>query len=223
MKKTGMGHKHFMEEVFAQFVAGCLVGKVREDFDTHLRRGCESCEEAIRWYRSLSSMLQKDRRFEPPESSVRGVMDAFRMQKSKAIQLVCKVAEKLFDSMTDPLPEGVRQLAATERQILYQVDEMQLDLKIDKTNDERERMIIGQVLPQRGKPPGNLSLSKVMLRKGERIVQSTYTNELGEFILCVVPRGSYNLEILLANSRKILVPNVPLVHNNLGAQNETPQ
>jgi hypothetical protein len=205
-----MDNKHFMEEVFAQFVAGCLSGKEREAFKAHLEGGCESCEEAIRWYRGLSSMLQKDHRFEPPESSVRGVVDAFRLQKSKAIHLVCRVAEKLFDSLTDPLPEGVRQLAATERQVLYQADEMQLDLKIDKTNDERERMIIGQLLPRPLAPAGNLSLSKVMLREGERIVQSTYTNELGEFILCVVPRGSYDLEILLANSRKVLVPNVPL-------------
>jgi hypothetical protein len=205
-----MDNKHFTEEVFAQFVAGCLAGRERETFEAHLRVGCESCEEALRWYRGLSSMLQKDHGFEPPESSVRGVVDAFRMQKSKVINLVSKVADKLFDSFTDPLPEGVRQLAATERQVLYQADEMQLDLKIDKTNDERERMIIGQLLPRHPAPVGNLSLSKVLLREGERIVQSTYTNELGEFILCVVPRGSYDLEILLANSRKVVVPNIPL-------------
>jgi hypothetical protein len=217
-----MDNKHFMEEVFAQFVAGCLVGKEREAFEAHLKGGCESCEEAIRWYRGLSTMLQKDRGFEPPESSVRGVVRAFHQQKSRVSNLVCKVAEKLFDSFADPLPAGIRQHAATGRQILYQTDELQLDLKIDKTSDEHERMIIGQLLPRCPTPPGNLSLSKVMLREGERIVQSTYTNELGEFILCVVPRGSYNLEILLANSRKILVPNVPLVIG-VDSEEETPQ
>ncbi|MFI5174285.1 MAG: hypothetical protein ACHQKY_05480 [Terriglobia bacterium] len=217
-----MDNKHFMEEVFAQFVAGCLVGKEREDFDVHLKAGCESCEEAIRWYRGLSSMLQKDRGFEPPESSVLGVVKAFRRQKSKVMNLVCTVADKLFDSFVDPLPAGVRQLAATERQILYQADEMQLDLKIDKTSNEHERMIIGQLLPWHSAPPGNLTLSKVMLREGERIVQSTYTNELGEFILCVVPRGSYDLEILMANARKILVPNVPLTIR-VDTEKEAPQ
>ncbi|MGB7623461.1 MAG: hypothetical protein WBN92_14005 [Terriglobia bacterium] len=217
-----MDNKHFMEEVFAQFVAGCLAGKEREAFEAHLEGGCESCEEAIRWYRGLSSMLQRDHEFEPPESSVRGVVDAFRLQKSKTVDLVCRVAEKLFDSLTDPLPEGVRQLAASERQVLYQADDMQLDLKIDRSNDERERMIIGQLLPRHPTPPGNLTLSKVMLREGERVVQSTYTNELGEFILCVVPGGSYNLEILMANARKILVPNLPLT-TRVNTEKEGPQ
>lgn len=207
-----MDNKHFIEEVFAQFVAGCLVGKEREKFEAHLRKGCESCEESVRWYRGLSIMLQRDRGFEPPEASVRGVVNAFRLQKSKVMDLVCTVADKLFDSFRDPLPVGVRRLAGTERQVLYQAGELQLDLKIDKTHDVHERMIIGQLLPRASTPPGTLCLSKVMLREGERIVQSTYTNELGEFILCVVPKGSYNLEILLANARKILVADLPLVN-----------
>ncbi len=206
--RGGMDSKHFKESVYAQYVVGCLVRKEREEFEAHLKAGCQSCELSLNWYRSLSMALQQDQAFEPPESSVKSVLNAFRLRKPETVNLVSMVAKVLFDSFAQPLMVGVRQPVLTERQVLYQAGEMQLDLKIEKTNEENEHLIIGQLIPPEG-AASSINAFKVLLREGERVVQSTYSNELGEFIFHVVPRKSYDMEILLADSKKIFLTGIP--------------
>ncbi len=205
-----MESKHTREGVIAQFVAGRLSRKERGEFEAHLQPGCQSCEGAVRWYRGLSRMLQRDSAYEPPESSIRSVMDAFRRHQTQSIGFFCIVAEKLFDSFLNPVPAGVRQPGSTERLILYQAGEMHIDLKIDKPHEERERLLIGQMVHRVSASAENFRPVKVTLREGKRVIQSTYANELGEFVFRVLPRESCQLEILLTDSRRILVPDIPL-------------
>ncbi len=204
-----MENPHFKDATYAQHVAGCLVGKAREQFEAHLNAGCDACERTLNWYRNLSSFLLEDKAFEPPEVAVKSVVNAFRLRKPETVNLVSLPARMLFDSFHEPLPAGVRQPVLMERQVLYQAGEMQLDLKIEKTGGEAEHLIIGQLLPHGSPQLPAVNAFKVQMREGERVVQSTFSNELGEFVFHVVPRKSYDMEILLGDSKKILLKGVP--------------
>lgn len=213
-----MDNKHFKEEVYAQFVAGCLSGQLLDEFQTHLKVGCEACAASVEWYRQLSILLEKDLAYEPPEDSIQSIVNAFRLKKPETVNLVSVVAKVLFDSFLQPLPAGVRQPVLAERQVLYQAGEMQLDLKIEKTNEENEHLIIGQLIPQESAGPQAVNAFKTVLREGDQVIQSTYSNELGEFVFHVVPKKSYDLEILLTDSKKIFLMGVPTA-NNLNSSN----
>lgn len=207
---------HFKEGVYAQFVVGSLSMEEAEVFVSHLHSGCDSCQQQVDWYRRLQEILQKDSGYEPPESSIKSVLNAFRLRKPETVNLINVSAKILFDSFLQPLPVGIRQPVLTERQVLYQVGEMQLDLKIEKTNEEQEHVIIGQLIPQDSESFQINGPFEVLLREGEQVVQSTFSEEMGEFVFHVVPRRSYDLEILLADSKRIYLTGVPTA-NGAGA------
>lgn len=211
-----MDSTHFKEEMYARYVAECLPEVDLKEIQDHIQGGCRVCEISVRRYRRLSEILQNDLGYEPPESSLKSALNAFRLRKPEKVNLVSVMAQVVFDSFLQPLPAGVRQSVVTDRQVLYQADEMQLDLKIEKTNEENESLIIGQLIPKEKASEQSPSF-KAVLREGERVVQSAYSNALGEFVFHVVPKQSYDLEILLAESKKILLTGIPTA-NESGAR-----
>lgn len=204
-----MESKHFKEEVYAQFVAGCLPEEDLREFQEHLGANCQVCTAMVERYERLSDILREDPTYEPPAASVKSVLNAFRLKKPETVNLVSVMANLVFDSFLQPLPAGVRQTLLTERQVLYQAGEMHLDLKIEKTNDEDACLIVGQLMPQDSRQDQPVPVFKAILREGNRTLQATYSNELGEFVFHVVPKKSYDLEILLTDSKKIFLTRVP--------------
>lgn len=209
-KGDRMVSSHFKAAAFAEFVAGSLAGADRRELESHLRAGCFSCSAGVEWYRGLSVDLQGDYIEKASESLLESIAKAFRNQATEMVQTV--LAQPLFDSFLQPLPVGVRQTMVTERQILYQAGDLQLDLKVEKGNEEQEQTLIGQLIPQDSPSKWPIKTFKVNLRQGKEVVDSTISNPLGEFIFHVVPRKSYDLEINVNEGQKIVLTNVPIAY-----------
>jgi hypothetical protein len=203
------GNRHFEDAVYAQFVVGRLIGKEVKELEKHVQTGCQSCEEALNWHRHLKQMVQRDQQYEPPSSALESVMNAYRLRKPEKVNLVSVIAKTLFDSFQQPLPAGARQSMITERQVLYEAGGMMLDLKVEKTNDEGEHVIIGQLVPQDSSSVKSFDGFDVQLSEGDQVIQATKSNDLGEFVFHIVPRRQYELEIQLPDSKTIVLSNVP--------------
>lgn len=95
-----------------------------------------------------------------------------------------------FDSLLQPLALGVRAGRAATRQVLFNANDWDIDLRISRSGTQW--IVAGQVLgPGEG---GTVEL------QGPMVAVRTTMNELWEFALPPVPSGDYNLTLTLKNT-----------------------
>lgn len=114
------------------------------------------------------------------------------------------IAALVYDSFVDQPTVGVRRGYLPARQALYRTDKIQLDLKIERT-DESD-VIAGQIVGEKG----NLHLKgiEVQLIRGGKIVGKSSTNALGEFIFQNLSEGRYEVQVVLSDT-VIKLPGLP--------------
>jgi hypothetical protein len=99
-------------------------------------------------------------------------------------------ARLLYDTKTQPLSKGVREVAQRARRLLYAADEAELVLQIAPDRQADHCKLAGQVLDD-GMPVEGASVN--LHGPARRVDQET--DEDGEFLIGGVPRGEYSLEI----------------------------
>jgi hypothetical protein len=114
------------------------------------------------------------------------------------------IARLVYDSFSEPLPAGVRRRDVASRQTLYATDSMHLDLKIE-LGDEKGQ-IIGQIVADKELEICGLRIELTQLG---RVTNESNTNALGEFVFDDLPKGNYELQIVL-DDRMVKTPTVPL-------------
>ena len=104
-------------------------------------------------------------------------------------------ADLILDSSDRPVPEGVRGGLRLERQLLYSVRGLDIDLRLNP--DAATHVACrGQVLPVDGGFLGPDRL-QVYLRTGNDDMTSLTVSEFGEFAATGLPPGEQTLEVLL--------------------------
>src|SRR5690348_740123 len=174
--------KHFMTAELIDFVNGTLAAGPRKDMEKHLAAGCPSCEEAVRQWRRVRDAAKAQKSYQPPPETLRIAQAAFvfsplALGRNKA----CTLAERVFDSFFVPLREGARSSPARGgRQLLYRADPYQVDMQIDKGEQEGTLLITGQLLGLR--QPGLAGRhNRVVISNLRGGVAQTVTNQHGEF------------------------------------------
>jgi hypothetical protein len=194
---------HIALSVLYDFVAGNIAvdTEAREHIDS-----CEQCRTDITWLQWLADFGNQERKFEPPVWAMTNAENAFKLKKPGIVTIAKEVVASLvYDSFSEPLPFGVRRRDLPARQALYQTDNVQLDLKIE-LGDEKG-LLIGQIVADRGDIDVT-GLSVEITQSGEVIGKST-TNRLGEFIFQNLPKGNYELQVVLSDTM-VKLPPLPL-------------
>jgi hypothetical protein len=101
------------------------------------------------------------------------------------------VARVVFDSFRRPVITGFRGSVGPARRFILRDEDFDIHIKI--WGEENSRQIRGQVLPRSSKEFAQ-SAHCHLLRQGTRI-QSTSTNETGEFHFDEVPAGDLTLQV----------------------------
>jgi hypothetical protein len=99
---------------------------------------------------------------------------------------------------------GVRGSTQSARQLVMRAEEFDIHIKI--WGDGEQKRMLGQLLPRSGMLFGRTARFH-LLRNGERI-ESTTTDEMGEFQFPAVPEGDLSLQIDLPNLTVIGALNV---------------
>lgn len=203
-------------EDLIEYSLGKMPETAGEDLGRHLS-GCNDCTRNIESIRLIKHVAFQDKSFDFPEDTIQGLVAWFRSQPPFETQSVWSwTATLIFDSLTPRSPAPVRADStggtAVERQMLYQTEGFDIDLKFEAGEDQFMEDVIGQVLP-RTDPNSNISNLKVCLRQGDHEIRSTETDVRGLFTFNHIPSGVYDLKVDVAGGEINIVQVSTARHN----------
>jgi len=186
---------HLNMEVALDLIEGRLHSHEVIFWTRHLEI-CRDCVEGISELRQLETDLKrhhlKSALQQDLDNAIRVFPTNLQQVPSTARSIVAAI---IFDSFAEPAAVGIRGTSPVARQIVMRFDEFDIHVKI--WGDEDRKQMLGQLLPRKGHD----LISGVhlhLLRSGERI-ESTVTDETGEFHFTDVPQASLSIQIDLPN------------------------
>src|SRR5262245_44993940 len=185
---------HLDAESALDFIEGQLQ-KDREAFWKQHLETCSDCAQDFRQWQEIAVYLKRSHLVSASQGNLDKVIQIFPPQAAEPTRLRSILATTVFDSFLQPALAGARGGTSTARQLVMRAEEFDIHVKI--WGDQDRRQLLGQVLPRNGKDfvrSGRFHL----LRNGERI-ESTATDETGEFHFTDVPEGDLSLQIDLPN------------------------
>jgi hypothetical protein len=197
------GANHIGLAVLHDFLSG------RVAFDDEARghiEGCQQCRSDIALLQWLSDFGPQERQYGPPAWALANAENVFRLKKPGVVTIAKElVANLIFDSLSQPVPIGVRQRDLPARQALYQAGNLQLDLKIE-VGDERG-LLIGQIVSD--KTDVDVKDVSIEITQAGEVIGKSRTNALGEFVFQDLPKGNYELQVVLSDTM-VKLPPLPL-------------
>ena len=182
--------QHPTNQLLINYVEHQMPEAERALLEAHLSLPCPQCQAAVARIEDVLQAVQQDRTYAPPAAVLRKAFSVFRNQ-TKVTEQSRKplLARLLFDSRLQPSLAAVRG-PLQNRQMLFRVGKVDIDLQITPENDERK--LVGQILGSedaRGGPSAFVSLTG----KSGAVVQGAEADHLGQFAFQQVPSGTYDL------------------------------
>jgi hypothetical protein len=131
----------------------------------------------------VADLARRERDNHVPEHVMRAAVDLF-VDWRRRVLLPAKArrARPFFDSLLQPVPEGVRAGSPSPRRLLHRCGSWVIDLRMEA--EPRNRLSIsGQVLETGRAEPRLHLLSGIVLMRGDAVLQQTEANRFGEFQL----------------------------------------
>jgi hypothetical protein len=168
---------------------------------------CPECLEKTNWLNGVLRSVRTELQYEPPDWSVANVIRLYRLRRPRAVRFAEQVvATLIYDSFNDSLPFGMRQRDLPARQTLYQVEDFQLDLRVQVTGDDTG-LIVGQIISE--SPDVSVKGVGIALSHDGKLIGATETNALGEFVFEDLPKAEYEL-IVQFGERLLQLLKLPL-------------
>lgn len=190
------------EDILIAFAANDLDEIERHDIGRHIQ-GCSDCLAELSAIESIRKIACACVLEDPPPWAVAKAATIPSEGRSSSLNgLIGRVANLLFDTFRDPLPQGARASVAQGRQMLYHVLDYDIDVRVLPSGATTLR-VAGQVLPGPDRAIESASGLEVILSRPGSMTLKT-TNELGEFSFEAVAEGEWTLQIEAAEDRLIV-------------------
>ena len=186
---------HLNTDVALDFVEGRLDHGQQTFWKDHLH-GCQDCAQNVRYWQKLQTGLQRTHLKSASEADLQRAVHVFEPRPEEVRSTLRSImAAIVFDSFLQPAMAGVRGDASmAARQLVMRADEFDIHIKI--WGDVDGRQMLGQLLPRNDQTFRTARFH--LLRNGEK-VESTVTDDMGEFHFVDVPEGNLSLQIDLPN------------------------
>lgn len=172
--------RHFRLEQWNDHVRGLVGGETARAMERHLAEGCADCRRRFELQRRLLRLYETDRRNAPPRSAVQAVQSLFRLQELVRSTEWARLDFRLaFDSLLAPARAATRSPQLEPRQLVYESDELVVDLQLLATG-EGTVQVVGQLTAPDSKP---LAAVPALLVRERTIRSEALTGSLGEFHL----------------------------------------
>lgn len=170
---------HFSEQQWADWVRGVAISETALAVQGHIANNCPDCKCAFHVWKQVGDLARAEQTYEPPENLVRMVKLEFALQHSPREEDV--LAGMIYDSLSQPLPVGIRGAALGMRQILYEAEGLTIDLRLEQKPNSNKVHACGQVL-SKDVPLRWVNEAAIVLwdDKGQ-MVTTTESNHHGEF------------------------------------------
>jgi hypothetical protein len=198
--------KHFNEAFWIDFVRGALSPSAKLTMQQHIDDGCGKCRETVQMWQGVFSIAQEEAGYTPPGDVVRVVKSQFEgvlpnPKRNPVVRL-------LFDSQLQPAAAGVRG-AVPARQLLYETDELCIDLRLEVRRTEHRVCMVGQILSRAASQLSNQDLPVRLYEQNLPLTESV-TNQFGEFQLEFRSNDAISLAIGDAEETRICLPRIDL-------------
>ncbi|HEV2489211.1 MAG TPA: hypothetical protein VGT03_05350 [Candidatus Acidoferrales bacterium] len=172
----------------------------------HLIEGCRKCLQLNELWHGVAKAAARKLASTPPDHIIRSVRGQFGLNRAIPWTTgLIRTARMVFDSFKSPSPLGVRSLAVKARQLVYQVGEYYLDVRLEPESASQKLILIGQIRDSHD-PVKKMGETPVILLRGqERLGQAT-TNPFGEFRLELDRKDNLWLAIGIQGEAGIVVP-----------------
>jgi hypothetical protein len=198
--------RHFDLEDWADFARGVASRERGEAMRQHLQEGCRPCHETLELWRSVSQAAFREATYLPPEGAVRIARAQFGLaQSAPEFASALRTTQVIFDSFRQPALAGVRSAGKKPRQIVYQVGEYYVDLRMEREGGPGKVICIGQ-LRDSNDPDKRMDETPVLLLRGQDRIGRTTTNPFGEFRLQFDRQENLWLAIGIQGEAGIVVP-----------------
>jgi hypothetical protein len=181
-------------ETLLDFVENHLPEATHDQVMVHLTSPCDVCQAEIKAISDMLLLLKKGQLAEPPPSVVRRAIHLFKRFQERRIgdDRPRMMAHLLFDSRLIARAAAARGGVGQERQILYSVEGLDIDLQVSAEDSPRTLRLIGQVMPAND-DPSQVQGCQVRLEQEEEVTATATADELGTFIFQGVVPGNYEL------------------------------
>ena len=197
--------KHFAVEEWIDFVNHVARTIRREKMKEHLEQGCKRCSKIVSQWQRVRQTAETETNYRPPRDAVRIAKASLAGSNSTVEQKrPDSLAELLFDSVLQPVLEGVRSSSIGTRQMLYRADPFQIDLLIEPQAGGRSVVVTGQLLDLRHPEIVGHNLQVILSNLRGRVVQAK-TNQFGEFCQEIENSGNLELKVRGANHKPVVI------------------
>jgi anti-sigma factor RsiW len=197
---------HFDATTWADYVRGVLGERQRAAVERHAAV-CRSCASTIGWLRDVARLAAADSQFEPPPAALRHVRALFAIEQPRLVRTLPRLLARLtFDSLSEPLPAGVRGSSGLSRQSVFEAADYAIDLTVDQPPGSPRIMLVGQVVSRTaGREP--MMATPVVLMAGTAVIARTVCDRYGEFLLEYDPQPRLRLHLVVdGGKRRIELP-----------------
>jgi hypothetical protein len=176
-----------------EYIDGRMLSGPREEVAGHLSE-CSACVELKQEFEQLVFQLQQDAAFEPPPELVQWGMNLFQpmLRPSTGQRIRRIIASLVMDTFDEPLPAGVRRAGVPPRQLVFRAGDVDVDVRIESTENNDRISLVGQVLSNTEKFLDN---TPVKLESNGVVRYRTVTNLVGEFSFEELPKDTYHLSV----------------------------
>jgi hypothetical protein len=153
---------------------------------------CNRCAQDVGRWRQLQIDLKRSHLMNAAPRDLQSAMDIFPHQPGEGgSRLRSVLAAIIFDSYVQPAMAGARGTAPEARQIVLRAGQFDIHVKVWGEPDGKQ--MLGQLLSRDGETLGHAARFHLM-QNGARL-ETTATNEMGEFHFTDVPEGDLSLQL----------------------------
>lgn len=126
------------------------------------------------------------------------------LRRNIEFRRVVRRARRVFDSRHEPAPAGIRSFQVPVHRLLYEADNLMVDLSLEPEKDSQRIALVGQVVdPVHVDHP--LNTIPVVLQSRAGLIGIAATNEFGEFSFQFDSRPSVTLEIGVKEDEPLVI------------------
>ena len=197
--------RHFALEDWVDLARESLPAEQKSAMLRHAA-DCSRCVRTLRVWQRVAAIGSSEAAFAPPEELVRAAKSAYlRHLHPPAPAPRSLLAQLVFDSFRAPAAAGVRTLDLCSRQLLFEADDLAIDLRIETAGGSPRSSLMGQLL-HHSRQTETLGELPVALMLGKHSVAHTTTNPFGEFLFELELTRRHRIRIQLDPIRSIVVP-----------------
>lgn len=193
--------KHPDPGSWSNYVRGLLGPRIAAGMEWHLGSGCRKCRQQVAALEALRQVAVTDRRVDPPSLAVTSVKRLHRLHELAQSVETTRVRLILgFDSFWEPSFAGARSATGGDRHLVYQSDELTLDLDLRPSDDAAGLEVRGQVFDADAKP---LAEVPAFLAENGRICAYALSGSMGDFRLAGKADGKPRLGLVTGDEQLI--------------------